>query len=193
MASPTRKAKRQLNKMRKKVDRLEKVAIREYQVEGWKIHQELANFFAAQKYYPAGKNKLKKLKANKRSWQKRKAKLGLDLRRGHAGGTLQKAASARQSFIKNKQGWTISWPRANFKGRKRKGYKPGPVNTYFKHYNSKKAESSLGKPAPKQMTRAQKAVFKRIQKGIKKLLPEAIKVKGGIAEMKVKLGRFGDF
>lgn len=202
MANPSKKAQQQLKKVRRRAAKLERAAIIVYRKEGKKIHQELAGFFNAGKFYPVEKNKLKSLGAISRKWKKRKARLGLQLRRGHAGGTIQRSASSSKSFANVEKGWSIDWTRPNLKGRKRVGrskkgkkivYPAQPMKKYFRHYNSQKAQSSLGTPAPKQIARANKAAFNQVKKGVNLLLPSAMKVKGGIAEMKIVLGRFGKF
>lgn len=193
MPSPGNNAQRALKRVRKSADKLERSAVKKHQQHGRVIHARLATLFVRMQYYPQGSDTLALLGPNTVKWTKRKARLALQLRRGHASGTLQRAASSTSSFIIKKDGWSISWPRANFRASPSPGYNPGPVNTYFRFVNEQKAQSSLGKPSPKQIQTANNASMAAIRSGLNRALPGAMKVKGGIAILKLKLGRFGDF
>lgn len=129
-----------------------------------------------------------------------KIEMGLDPRRFHMAGALQKAAYAPQSFVPTTYGFSISWPRANFqsvipggvslKGGRRRKPRGTFLNRYWKHINER-ALFRLGRLGAKQLADIREAGMKAIDAHLKRNLREAIRIKGGIKLVKLELGKLG--
>lgn len=194
---PGNTARRTLKQMDAASDRMQRRMVVEVQRYGLREHKVLADFFAREKYYPPGSNRLARLGGIGAAWRRRKRVLRLKGKRGQAGGAMLKAARSPSSFIRNKFGFSISWPRANFTTRGGPGprggmYGPQKLNTYFGFYNEQKARSSLGVLAPKQRQRiikqARQETLRRFAKTIKGA--KFVKGAGVIIETKLDPVRF---
>lgn len=194
MAKPTAKASRSLKQIDAQSQRFQPRMVKEIQRFGRVEHKRLAEFFAQEKYYPKGTNRLARLAAFGPAWRRRKQLLQLRSQRGQAGGALLKAARSSSSFILTKRGFTISWPRANFFTRGGPGprggrYGPTRMNRYFRFYNEQKAKESLGVLAPKQRTRILKAARKETLRRFARTIAAARLLPGGTILIKLKLDK----
>lgn len=192
------KAQITLATLRASLKTTQEVAVRRGIIPRGKLHhQRLAVLLeSGRALTPAGDVfTLKKASAPHTAW---KIRNGLDPRRFHMTNTLQKAAYSPKSFIPTAYGFSISWPRANFqavipartrKGRTRKA-RATFLNRYWAHIN-KRAGFRLGKLGAKQLADVQKHGMMAIETHLKRNLRDAIRIKGGIAVVKLEMGRLG--
>jgi hypothetical protein len=140
-----------------------------------------------------------RLKAASRVHTDWKVSLGLDARRFHMTGTLQRAAHAPQTFVKTANGFSIIWTRANFQatipGRftgKGKNRKPKRIflNRYWAYINER-ALFRLGRLGAKQIEDIRARGLWAIDGHLKRNLKQAIRIKGGVKLVKVELGNLG--
>lgn len=141
-----------------------------------------------------------KLKSASRKHYLWKVRNGLDRRAFHMTNTTQRAAHAPQSFIVHANGFTISWPRANFKatvpgrparpGKRARKTRSTFLNRYFRYINARSG-FRLGKLGAKQNTKVEAAGLRAIDVRLKQVLGQAIKIKGGIKVVKLELGKLG--
>lgn len=184
------KGTRQLAKAAKAADGAQKRLVRSVQKYGRVEHAKLGALFGTGHYYPLGTNALKALPPITAAWRKRKRKLGLSMKSGIASGATLKAANASASFIKTKDGFRISWPRANYMAKSPvPGYGPMRLQLYFRYFSSQRAQLSLGRLAPKQRNKILSNARADERKRMRRKIPNA-KLRGSTLDMVVKVDGF---
>lgn len=179
------KASRKLAKMAKATQGAESRIVQSVQKYGRVAHRALGILFAKGKFHV--KNATIGLPPISKKWKKRKKSLGMSTRSGKASGATIKAAKSPSSFIKNKQGFSISWPRANFVARSpRPGYGPTRVNRYFRFFNKQQAGGHLGKLKPATVRNIIKKATNDERKRLRKRIPGA-KLRGDQLRVTVKI------
>lgn len=132
-----------------------------------------------------------------------KAKNGMIVTRGNMTGTLARAYAAPQSLILHSRGFTISVPRANFvatvpgrtggpgTGKRSRKEQSSFLNVYFRYQNLNKAFSRIGRLGELQRKKVAASGMAAIDGHLKANLRDAMRVKGGIREVRLRLGSLG--
>lgn len=196
-----RRPEQTLAKLSAAVKRTEEVALtRGIWPEGARLKAEGAALYATGRVWNLEGRPIRILPPSRKHYLW-KVKNGLLPTRGNMTGTLHKAYASPQSFVKNQHGFTISVPRANFMatlpgkpaspGRRGRKARRTFLNRYFRHHNAKKAFGRIGKLGALQRARLRRAGMSAIDAHLAMNLRDAMKIKGGIRLVKLRLGKLG--
>ena len=187
-------------------------AVKKVQKEGPMMVKEMRRFFDRQ-LYATVKGKISRLGRISAKWRKRKAALGLDLRRGHAGGGLSKAVGHRTNYKRTSNGFVINLKQGAYATRSRiRTRKPGSkgrgrrrladlrsnpsvksvrVIGYIGHYEEQKAPG-LGSLTKDQRKKLEKVAKDELEKVLAKVRQSARKAGQFFdVELKIRIDRLG--
>jgi hypothetical protein len=197
----TSKARIQLDQIDRAIATARKRAAREVRPVGRAIHARMSERFAAERYANSG-GRVVNLGSNTVKWNRRKAILGLDPRRGHASRSLSRAIKSRSSFITLPTGFridiSVGATVTNYKlrtSRARKGkpatYRRGKVIEYLAHYVDRKAPG-LGSISTEDREDINEAIGRAVAKALAPLRERA--AVAGAADMQrveLRIEQFG--